>query len=242
MNTLNPANNQFPEMIKDMGARLSKLENGTQPGFIEYLEINPGATSYAQINAIYINDTAIIGILGVGDVVRINQGGYKYFFIYGIDLVNNGVGLSGGDDYVFTSEPYTEVAVSKLKWPSDFPSLFSYTPVVTSSSMVVSAPNNNGYFYMLGPVVHVSINCSFTLSGTPSSQLQVTVPIEPGFGSDQNGYVLCLLLDAGTWQVGYITSGATNLTVSHINSSTNWTAGAAIFNLTYSYLCEYANV
>lgn len=183
MELLNPANNQFAEIIKDLQQRLNKLETTTQPGFIDWLTLNPASTEYVSNNVIRILDSSMLAILSESDPVRINQGGLKYFQAFTINRTTGDVTLIAGSDYTFTSASYTAVAVSKIERPTGFPSSWNFTPTVTnyndSASPSVTSTNSSKFVYS-HPFVRVFNGIVDVQFAVATDGVTLTLPVNSG--------------------------------------------------------------
>ena len=123
----------FLENIKNIDRRVSNLERTTQPQLIDWYELNPSLFTYSSDNILTIDDAFTTAqFFQFGDKIRINQSGYKYFYIIGIDYNAKTITLNAGDDYTLVSDAFTSFALSRVVSPAGFPSIFQYEPNIYS--------------------------------------------------------------------------------------------------------------
>jgi len=199
---------KFLSTIKDLSSRLDNLERTSQPQLIDWYEYNPSYfTRYAD-NVITVDTKIIVeNVFQIGDKVRINQGGYKYFYIIYIDTATNRITLSGGDDYVFTSSAFTSFGTSKLPTPFGHPLIFDYS----TSSLVYTADSTTTYndsakfaggdgirsakFSMNGPIVQVWFELGTTAMRSGILSVELSTPFLARTDSSDGIYLSAFLYD-----------------------------------------------
>lgn len=123
---LNPANNTFAELIKDMFRRVRKLENTTQPAFSDWLSFNPSEFTYSSNNNATVSEE-ISNQLSIGDTVRIFQGGaYKYFYL-SAKPTSTSIRFSGGLQ-TFTNASFTDIGFGRKNNPTGHPVIIEFDP------------------------------------------------------------------------------------------------------------------
>lgn len=123
----NTSTEQFLATIKDLDKRLSGLERTTQPQLIDWYEMNPSLFTYSSDNVLLIDDSLVTAqFFQIGDKIRINQSGYKYFYIIEVDYTAKTLTLNAGDDYTLTNATFTSLGFSRIASPTGHPLIFNY--------------------------------------------------------------------------------------------------------------------
>jgi hypothetical protein len=91
------------------------------------------AATVARVNnnAISIASNQFGSMIQVGDKIQLANGGLKYFYVTDVPTYSSGVHtvpVSGGTDYVVSSDPITDLLISHAANPIGFPAAFNYTP------------------------------------------------------------------------------------------------------------------
>lgn len=147
MGVLNPIEDTFLKEIMNTRRRLSSIERARQPYVGDWNDFNVSDFSYQSNNILNVNtDMPVDQFFKVGDKFRINQSGYKYFYIIALDTTNNRIQISGGDDYTFTNAAFTEVSNSRLTNPSGHPLVFDFSTSMTVYTFVASWNNDSARF------------------------------------------------------------------------------------------------
>ncbi len=124
---------QFLETIKNLDRRISGLERTTQPQLIDWYEMNPSLFTYSSDNVLTLDDSLVTAqFFQMGDKIRINQSGYKYFYIIEVDYTAKTITLNAGDDYTLTNATFTSFGFSRIANPLEFPQVFTYEPNIYS--------------------------------------------------------------------------------------------------------------
>jgi hypothetical protein len=146
-----------------------------------------------------------------GTKIRLTQTTVKYFYVTASSYSdpNTTVTITAGDSFTLANAAITDPAVSYIENPEGFPQWFNYTPTVTGSgSMTISSlVINEARFAIQGRTVNVTARATFTLGGTASSTVSLTLPVEslianvPGGGGvagDGTNVTARLIISAGS--------------------------------------------
>ena len=125
-------------------------------------------------------------VITPGDKIRLVQSGAtKYFYVAGVSVVGNTttVNVAGGSDYTLANAAITSPCLSHAASPDRFPDWLNWAPTLgASGSMTVSAVTvEQAKFKMNSREVVISMHASFTLGGTASNTVTVTLPINSSY-------------------------------------------------------------
>ena len=137
------------------------------------------ATSFTIAQDIY-------SVITPGDKIRLVQSGAtKYFYVVGVSVVGNTttVNVSGGSDYALANSAITSPCFSHAASPDRFPDWLNWVPTLgASGSMTVAVlAFEQAKFKMNGREVVISMHVSFSLGGTASNTVTVTLPISSSY-------------------------------------------------------------
>lgn len=117
-----------------------------------------------------------------GTKLKLTQTTVKYFYVVSSAYAapNTTVTVTGGTDYSLVSAAIETPYYSYIENPQGFPDWFNYTPTVTASGSmtIASLVINNASFSIKGKTVFLNVRATFTLGGTASTQVSVTLPVE----------------------------------------------------------------
>lgn len=127
-------------------------------------------------------------IYNKGDKLRFKQGaGYKYFYIY--ETTDALLSITGGADYLLTTDAITDVYYSKMENPLNFPDWLNWTTVHGGFS---ANPTYVARFKISGKTCHITYYTS-ALGTSNANNYSITLPVVAktvaGFGwYDALGY------------------------------------------------------
>lgn len=177
---LSPTQDDLAKYIKNLESRLESLERARQIYKGDWIDLNVGDLSYNSNNVINTS-LDLRNVIGIGDKIRINQSGYKYFYV--VDIGSNFLRLSGGDMYTFTNVSFTTFSYSKIASPIGHPIRFSFNPIVKmepskGSTVLAMDSETNAQFSMIGNEVTIEFNLKNTTNTVPNIQYHLMTPFE----------------------------------------------------------------
>lgn len=181
--------------------------------------------AYASATTITVPSGAA-SYYAVGDKIKLTQTTVKYFYI--VAVADTLLTVTGGSDFTVANAAITDINISKMATPIDFPARFTWSPTWTASgSMTISSVSVAvAEFVITGMVVEYWLKASFTLGGTASSQVRHTLPIVAALADNtsiSNGdmYDGSTNLSHGVW------SSTGGFVYNHKPTASNWTLGGS---------------
>ena len=120
-------------------------------------------------------------IFAKGTKIKLTQTTVKYFYVTASSYSspNTTVTITGGSDYTLANAAITNPAYSYAS-PPDFPSSFSWTPVVTFAGGTTDPTSftvTNASFWMVRGVIYVSIAATITRGSGDRPYQIITLPV-----------------------------------------------------------------
>lgn len=200
----------FLNTIKDIDKRVSNIERTSQPQLIDWYELNPSLFTYSSDNVLIIDDSLVTAqFFQVGDKIRINQSGYKYFYIIEADYTAKTITLNAGDDYTFTNASFTSFGFSRIASPTGHPLVFDYSNDVKIYTYGISGYYDDTSAFELhdlkysmnGPVVQLWVAISTSTLRADTFRIAISTPFLSREGMAELIYGTNVLL-AGSYGSG----------------------------------------
>lgn len=179
--------------------------------------------SYSSSTVVNISGGSGTSRFGKGYKVRFKQGGgYKYFYIESVASAT--LTLNGGSDYSVANSAITDVAISMMEKPLDFPEWFNYTATPTGFS--ANPTNIVSKFKLSGTTCFLAVNHG-TAGTSNATTYTVPLPFTAKTVTNQEWVGSCILgVDNGTNlddASARISSGATSMSYYKDSKFSGWT-------------------
>lgn len=159
--------------------------------WIEMVKPATGSTS-GTIGTVTFTDTEYVAdeFFNIGDKLRLKQGGdYKYFYVVGSNA--NTILVTAGDDYTLAAADITNMALSRVANPSGHPQIFQFSPDDRTVGLGVSVfGGGNGWFYMVGTIVHWWGSYTGGQYGSIGTYIYTDLPVPFASGNINNSVTL----------------------------------------------------
>lgn len=168
-----------------------------------------------------------------GTRIKCTNSTVKYFVVTSSSFsTDTTVNVTGGTDYALADADITSPYYSYQASPMGYPAYFGYTPSYTpDGSMTFSSVTvNYCKFAVTDRTCHYFVRVTGTIGGTPSAQVDVSLPI-----SAANSNALCTNGDCDSVSGTVRDSGATSTCRCKRTDGASWTAGSRYIRFSLVY-------
>lgn len=134
--------------------------------------------TYASATTFTIAGVDRTAMFPKGTKIKLTQTTAKYFYVVGSAFsTNTTITVAGGTSYTVANETITSPYYSYASSPQGFPSVFAYTPTVTSGTGAITSYTVSAVFSLIGKIAFVNILLTLTNAGTAGLDIRITLPI-----------------------------------------------------------------